>query len=558
MKHECRADTGLKRSARVSRLAVLCFCCLFLHTAWEKSPTWDEVGYIGLGAYLLKTGQWDVPASGSHPPLAFYINSLPSFLYPLDWALWHYSNSERDVRFLRMADTGRGNALLLDQRYDGEVFFFLTRATSLFFACVLFAVLLCWSREILPYPRNILPAFLCALSPNILAHAPLINTDFALTTTFICAVFALRALLYGPSMGRFLACGLALGLALLSKLSALVLLPIFALLIAHFYLFASDQQREAVDHFLSPLPLRPLPIRLALCFGAQCALAAFVLWIGYGFQILPYWQMVQSQLWDLQTGHSAYLMGEFSTRGWWHYFPVALLIKTPIVTLLLVAAGLFPLLFRRSLRLEMGFLLIAPLILLAGFVLGNSKNIGLRYILPIYPFMFLVSAYAEFPLRSRVRPWIAAALCGWYAFSSLSTHPHHLAYFNEAVGGPANGYRYMVDSNLDWGQDLKGLKRYMDERGIDSIKLSYFGTVDPRLYDLRYEWLPSFVLPNPDAQRQVVFPTDGLIAISATNLVGVYMDQYGHGKHLFSWLDQHQPIAHIGHSILIYDIPPQY
>lgn len=548
----------MKSSARVSLLAVLCFCCLFLHTAWEKSPTWDEVGYIGLGAYLLKTGQWDVPAAGSHPPLAFYIHSLPSFFYALDWTHWHYPNSERDVRFLRMADTARGNALLLDGRYDGEVFFFLTRATSLVFAFALFAVLLRWSGEIQPFPRNVLPAFLCALSPNILAHATLINTDFALTTTFICAVFALRSLLYEPSLGRLLACGLALGLALLSKLSALVLPPIFALLIAHFYLFASASQREAIDRFLSPLPPSPLIARLALCWGGICALAAAVLWSGYGFQIQPYWQMVHSQLWDLGTGHWAYLMGEYSIRGWWYYFPIAMLIKTPIATLLLVAAGLLPLLVRRSLRLETGFLLIPPLVLLAGFVLGNSKNIGLRYILPVYPFLFLIAAHAGFPLRNRVRPWITAALCMGYALSTLSTHPNHLAYFNESIGGPANGHRYLVDSNLDWGQDLKGLKRYMDERGIDSIKLSYFGTVDPRLYDLRYEWLPSFMLPIPDPQRQVVLPTDGLIAISATNLVGVYMDQYGHGKHIFSWLQEHRPIAHIGHSILIYDIPTQH
>lgn len=408
----------------------------------------------------------------------------------------------------------------------------------------------------LPYPRNVLPAFLCALSPNVLAHATLINTDFALTTTFICAVFALRSLLYEPSKSRFIACGIALGLALLSKLSALVLLPIFAVLIAHFYLCASAPQREAVNRFLSPLPMRLLPVRLALCFGALCAVAAVVLWAGYGFQIQPYWHMVQSQLWDLETGHWAYLMGEFSTRGWWYYFPIALLIKTPIATLLLVGAGLLPLLLRRQLRLEMGFLLIAPLVLVAGFVLGNSKNIGLRYILPIYPFLFLIAAHAEFPLRDRIRPWAAATLCAWYALSTLSTHPHHLAYFNESVGGPANGHHYMVDSNLDWGQDLKGLKRYMDERDIDSVKLSYFGTVDPRLYDLRYEWLPSFILPNPDPQQQVVLPADGLIAISATNLVGVYMDQYGHGRDIFAWLRRHQPIAHIGHSILIYDIPP--
>ena len=128
------------------------FSVLFLHTAWVKSPTWDEVGHIGLGAYLLKTGRWDVPASCSHPPLAFYLHSPPAFVYPLNWSRWRYRADElRDIQFLRSADTGRGNAMLLDQRYDGERFFFWSRTTSLLLAIPLFAALYSWSRELCGY-----------------------------------------------------------------------------------------------------------------------------------------------------------------------------------------------------------------------------------------------------------------------------------------------------------------------------------------------------------------------------------------------------------------------
>lgn len=544
----------MNRRAPLSALIILTFALLFLHTAWEKSPTWDEVGYIGLGAYLLKTGQWDVPAAGSHPPLAFYINSPPSFFYPLDWNFWQYPGAERNVRFLRSADTRRGNAHLLDPRYNGEHFFFYTRATSLLFACGLFWVLMRWSGQLFSFPRSLLPPFLCALSPNILAHAPLINTDFALATTFVGAIFAVRSLLYSPSLLTLLFAGFALGLALLSKLSALVLLPIIALLFAWFALYANSAQRNTLRSAFTESSPGNLYIHLSTLYLMVCALATLVLWIGYGFQITPYWQTVQSQLWDIGTGHWAYLMGEFSTSGWWYYFPFVLLIKTPIPTLLLAALGSFTLISQRQRRLEAGFLLLPPLLLLAGFIVGNSKNIGLRYLLPIYPFLFLLTGYAVLSLRPKIRTAIVSSLCLWYAVSAVLTHPHHLAYFNESVGGSANGYRYLVDSNLDWGQDLKGLKRYMDEHGIEKIKLSYFGTVDPRLYDLNYEWLPSFMLPNLQPNTPVSLPTDGTIAISATNLVGVYMDQYGYGKDIFSWLRTRKPIAHIGHSILIYEI----
>ena len=193
------------------------------------------------------------------------------------------------------------------------------------------------------------------------------------------------------------------------------------------------------------------------------------------------------------------------------------------------------------------------------FAFGNTKNIGLRYLLGIYPFLFLLIGITAIAALRSWRTYLITALAIWYVVGTVRNHPHHLAYFNELIGGPEDGYHYLVDSNLDWGQDLKGLKTYVDEHNIERLKLSYFGTVDPRLYDLQYEWLPSAFLPNPEAQPAHI-PTTGIIAISVTNLVGVYMDMYGHGRDLFAWLKTHQPVARIGHSIFIYEVeeaPPE-
>ena len=199
--------------ALVPGLLCAVFSVLFLHTAWVKSPTWDEIGHIGLGGYLLKTGRWDVPASCSHPPLAFYLHSLPSFLYPLDWNRFRYrADKIRDIVFLRTADTRRGNALLLDQRYDGEHFFFWSRATSLLLAAPLFWALYCWSRDISGRAGALLSLFCTALSPNLLAHATLINTDFALAADD--ATFSLSEVNWGILPG-----------ALVSKVVADAVLP---------------------------------------------------------------------------------------------------------------------------------------------------------------------------------------------------------------------------------------------------------------------------------------------------------------------------------------------
>ena len=554
----------MKIRTALTCLLVVTFALLFLHTAWEKSPTWDEVGYLGLGGYLLKSGHWDVPAACSHPPLAYYIHALPAFFYPIDWHLWPSSEARaKDIRYLRSADIKRGNRLLLDPRYEGEQLFFFSRATSLLFAALLLLLLYRWSHQLYGPQGSLLTLLLFSLSPNILAHAPLITTDFPLTATFFLAVYTFRQLLLGPSLQRLVLAALSLGLALLSKLSALILLPILGLLLLCFIALANEEQKRALGRLFSR-SFSPLTSALLL-YLSLLLLAALVLWSGYGFRLEPYLLTLRSQLWDISTGHDAYLMGSFSPEGWWYYFPLAFLIKTPLPTLLLGGLGLVYLLRERrsAMRLELCFLLLPPLLLGTLFVLSGSKNIGLRYLLPAYPFLFMIAAGAlPFIAANRsakagsylAKRLLLAFSCLFYAAGAARIHPHHLAYFNELIGGPENGYRYLVDSNLDWGQDLKGLKTYMDEHAIDRIKLSYFGTVDPALYQLDYEWLPSYLLPH-SSQTKASLPTGGLIAISATNLVGVYMGGYGHGKQLFGWLGEYEPIARIGYSIFVYDVP---
>jgi hypothetical protein len=139
----------------------------------------------------------------------------------------------------------------------------------------------------------------------------------------------------------------------------------------------------------------------------------------------------------------------------------------------------------------------------------------------------------------------------WYPVVAWTTWPHYLAYFNEFAGGSANGYRYLVDSNLDWGQDLKGLKQFMDDRGIDRVSLSYFGTDSPERHGIAYDWLPSYELRNPNPQATTVNIRRGsYVAISVTNLQGVYMEP----QTMFRWLDRYTPVARIGHSIFVYHI----
>ncbi len=153
-------------------------------------------------------------------------------------------------------------------------------------------------------------------------------------------------------------------------------------------------------------------------------------------------------------------------------------------------------------------------------------------------------------MKTLAAVWLAGlvVLVAWYVVSSVAIFPHYLAYFNELAGGPRNGYKYLGDSNLDWGQDLKGLKHYMDEHGIKRVWLSYFGSASPDYYGIGYNYLPSHALhpPKPEVEPTPYF------AISVTNLQGIYLPLEGVSPDFFSGFRQLEPIARIGYSIFLY------
>ncbi|MGH7872973.1 MAG: hypothetical protein ACREQO_12230, partial [Candidatus Binatia bacterium] len=152
--------------------------------------------------------------------------------------------------------------------------------------------------------------------------------------------------------------------------------------------------------------------------------------------------------------------------------------------------------------------------------------------------------------------WMRRVLIGapllFTAVSALRIAPHQLAYFNEFVGGPGEGYRYLSDSNLDWGQDLKGLKTYLEKENLPIIYLSYFGTAPPSYYGIRYQYVPGawpLEWPPPTDRVPAGAPRK-ILAIGASNLhdVGTSYDP------LFHWLQTRRPIEKIGYSIFIYDL----
>lgn len=496
----------------------------------NKSSTWDETHYFGMGRYILAHQRWDVMGSILHPPLSFYVGSIPLLFQPLDEKLWEKVD-ENDLNLLGGVDVVRGQAILATPQNHHNRLLIASRLMTTLLALLLAFHVYRFSSSLYGRTGGLLSLALFAFCPNMLAFAGIAGPDMPLTAfSFIFVYYWWRASRHG-SLTLSVIAGVVLGLALLSKYSALILLPVMAVL--------------SINSFHTE---RKLMVR---CLAVALAVALFILFLGYGFHIKPYLQGITFQLQHARFGQDSFLMGEHSRFGWWYYFLVAFALKTPIPTIILFLAALTAHWRNRASGLADSLFLLMPIVAFFLFFSIRHQSIGLRYILPVYPFIF--AAIGAVPAMARKGKYVIIALIVWQVVTSLRVFPHYLAYFNESIGGPDNGYKYLVDSNLDWGQDLIGLKKYLDRHGIKRISLSYFGTDSPQRYGIAYDWLPSDVLYNPEPDKQpVATPPGQLIAVSASNLQGLSLED----KLLYRKLRDYRPVAKIGYSIFIYDLGP--
>jgi tetratricopeptide (TPR) repeat protein len=318
---------------------------------------------------------------------------------------------------------------------------------------------------------------------------------------------------------------------------------------------------------------------LAAIFLAGALAAYIFLWLVYGFRFnagphgaaiaiaampgTPWLRSLFSVLLDLHLfpqawidgqifnlthlTRTAYLLGRLSDTGFWSYFPVTFATKTPLPTLALLIAALY-FIARRKIAGAAAFFLLTPATVYFILAVLSRLNIGLRHILQIYPFLFVLAgaAAAESWKRPRVMRPTVIVLGLWLVVEAAIIYPDHLAYFNEFAGGAKNGYRVAIDSNLDWGQDLKGLKRFLDERGIGKIYLSYFGTADPCFYNIDFIYITALP-PRPEACAggKPGIENADFLAVSATNRFLT--------RNSYEWLASYKPIAQVGYSIFVYD-----
>ena len=535
-------------TTKVAPLAAIFLLLLFVAQGIffirANSQTIDEAIHLAAGYSYLATS--DFRLDPEHPPLIKELQTVPLFfLYRLPF--------EPDSRQWQDADSYRiGQDFVYRSRIPADQILLLSRLSNLFLGVLLVALIGWWAYRLWGMRAAVLAMALACFEPNLIAHSSLVTTDVGVTLFVFLALYLLWEYQNFPTWSRLGATGIATGMALVSKFSSLLLIPTLGLTIAMpilldkmVFIFSWKEKQIAPRQELTQAGT----VFLMILFFAVLTIPSAYLFQGYR----PWISGLQHFMTIAEEGRPAFLAGEYSSHGWWSYFMFSFLIKTPLGSLILIAASLVFYRAGRSLARREAIFLLVPVLIFFIATTQAKVNIGIRHILLVYPFLFvLASRLATIRLsRTWLAPTLVGALVLFTVLSSLWIAPHQLAYFNESIGGPEQGYRYLSDSNLDWGQDLKGLKAYIEREKLPIIYLSYFGTAPPAYYGIRYQDVASKGTLGPPPPEKV--PADAprkILAISAYN----FQDVSKADNPLFRWLWTRRPIAKIGYSIFVYDL----
>lgn len=499
-------------------------------TARVFSATVDEPAHLAAGMQWLSTGNYTYDLQ--HPPLGRIAAALGPYLGGAR------STGEAAIydEGSRILGTSPGYADVLAKARHGELVFFLLLATAVWL----------WARSLLGDVGAAMGVFFLVTDPTILAHAGLATTDIACAATTTLALYLAVRWAESPSLGRALWFGVGATLAVGSRLSALAFIGLS--LLGFYALYVRVTRRTTLER-ASGAP------RVTVQIAASAVLFVMGMWAIYRFALGPMHpggvavpapallSGIGSFLRHGSSGHPTFLLGTPSNRGWWYYFPVGLAVKTPIPLLLLAVAGLGAAakdaVTRRDWRTAAP---AAATIAILAISMKVRVDLGVRLILPVFALLAIVAAQGVARLWAEAGQWAPrVAIAGLFAWSMLivvRAHPDHLAYFNALAGDHPE--HVLVDSNLDWGQDLYRLRDTIAARQInDSVRVAYFGTTDiaaagvPRARELGLH------------ERAT-----GWIAASETYLAGEWVGR------AYGWLLDYPPVARIGPSMRLWYIPP--
>jgi hypothetical protein len=531
---------------------------LEVRSAMGETQTWDEGIHISAGYSYLALGDysWNV----EHPPLAKLVSALPLRFMGLN-------AQPNDAEGKRKDQIRYGVDFLYKNRLHADSILIAARSANILLTLLFTIAVAWWTRRRYGTAAGLMAATLCAFDPNLIAHGRYVTTDFPITAFFFFScVLWVEYLEEGTPRKLLLACT-AVSLALITKYSAILLLPPLVILYAVCWIrrpreFPVLRAFRAAGTLLAVVVVMVLLVywpetlrcfrttvpRMADVAVRNNAVGEALFRLGHSLN-LP----AHAYLFGLNAvadhnagGHSSYLLGMRSDKGWWYYFPVVFGVKSTMAalaaTLLLLAAGLWQAAKREWLT-PMAMGLAIPPLLYFLFSMSSGINIGMRHILPIYPFLYVGTAAVLSRLPARRANYAMIAFAALQIGECARITPDYLAFFNEIAGGPGRGPEYLVDSNIDWGQDVKKLVHWLDQHGTRRARIYYFGNAQ-----MRYYGVDEVGYPSPMDQQGWNDVNEYCVA-NVTPLQGVYVPLAE-----LAQLRLREPIAKIGWSMYVYDL----
>lgn len=602
----------LKKHYKVAIFFIMAFFLVVsLLNAKNDSAIFDEVAHIP-AAYSYVT-QHDTRLNPEHPPLIKDLAGIPLLFLNLkfDTNQPYWVGSLPNM--WDEGQWAAGRSLLYESGNNPDQIIFWSRVPIILLSLILGLFLFKWGREIAGTSAGLLVLVLFAFDPNILGHNHFVTTDLGVAAFLTFSFYYFLRFIKNPTWKNTALGGLFLGLLLVSKFSSIVVLPIYGLALVVYSLVRnnSDGNNNWKTRLLSlgkylfrgivaflvatvviwivykvndyKMPQETFSQTIDFFFSAndpnaKASITNNILHklnesnitrplAGYIFG--PAWTFKR-----VSGGNGAYFMGTVGNGFTW-YFPIVFAIKETLPFLFL---ALFALLYSmkqiivsafdfKKIGSRLGnylrksvtqYSLFAFIVLYAYISISGGLNIGFRHLFPILPFIYLLTAKKVFGFLHKKHPYtkhtfaiLLTLLVVWQIGEAVFAYPSYTSYFNETVGGPKNGYKYVTDSNADWGQDLNRLKTYLDQhQEIDKIRVDYFGGGNPAqlLGDKYIGWY--------DSARPVV---TGWYAISTNSLQGsIYDVKNKDVTNNYIWTLKYRPVAQIGTSIFIYHItaPP--
>lgn len=475
----------------------------------QKSFTTDEQNWLNVGQELVRNLSWDTQLKRNHPPLTFYLHGLPSLILQT-------TDSLKQLFWARLA----------------------MQPLLLVFALAFFI----YTKKIFDKKIALIALFLFCLNIEILAHGRLITKDLSQAFFIFICLMEFYFFLTNKKPKEMFKTGLFLGLALLTKYSAFLLLPLFLILILFYSLYTKRLPcLKTLSGLLAIILIAFLLINIGFLFRGSALLpehfeTKFFRTIRANSLLnrvllllpKPYLQGFDHIYHDSQRnwGHS-FFWGENRNQmpGLWYFFILTFLVKTPIPLLILFLTAIPKLFLTKKVPQRFFLFYLLVVIFFFFFYLSFFLNliIGFRYILIIFPLIFILVAWflkTSFYQGGRIKKVMLLLLIGWYLRETLMIYPHFLAYTNQLIGGPKKAYQYFADSNLDWGQDWLLIHEYLDKHpGI---------TFDPKK------------------------PTVGKIAVSVNSY-----NMYNFNDYLWLRNLKKEPIDNVGYTWLIFEIRKQ-